>query len=70
MKSKLSRFLVLLLALIAQLTFAQERTVSGIVTDDTSMPLPGVSVLVKEQKLERKPILTENILSKQHQVKF
>ncbi|WP_366091133.1 hypothetical protein [uncultured Flavobacterium sp.] len=50
MKSKLSRFLVLLLALIAQLTFAQERTVSGIVTDDTSMPLPGVSVLVKGTK--------------------
>lgn len=50
MKPKLSRFLVLLLALITQLAFAQERTVSGTVTDEAGLPLPGVSVLVKGTK--------------------
>ena len=38
---------MLLLALMTQITFAQERIVSGIVSDDTGMPLPGVSVLIK-----------------------
>lgn len=41
---------MLLLVLIAQLTFAQERVVSGTVSDNTGMPLPGVSVLVKGTK--------------------
>ena len=50
MKLKFNGFLVLLLVLMAQLTFAQERVVSGIVTDNTGMPLPGVSVLVKGTK--------------------
>lgn len=50
MKPKFNGFLVLLLVLFAQLTFAQERAVSGIVTDDAGMPLPGVSVLVKGTK--------------------
>ncbi|KVV13899.1 SusC/RagA family TonB-linked outer membrane protein [Flavobacterium sp. TAB 87] len=47
MKLKFNGLLVLLFALMAQITFAQERVVSGIVSDDTGMPLPGVSVLVK-----------------------
>ncbi|MFE3872048.1 SusC/RagA family TonB-linked outer membrane protein [Flavobacterium sp. ZS1P70] len=47
MKLKFNGFLVLLVVLIAQLTFAQERAVSGVISDDTGMPLPGVSVLVK-----------------------
>ncbi|MEZ0129479.1 carboxypeptidase-like regulatory domain-containing protein, partial [Flavobacterium sp. LBUM151] len=47
MKLKFNGFLVLLVVLMAQLTFAQERTVSGIVTDYAGMPLPGVSVQVK-----------------------
>ena len=47
MKLKFNGFLVLLAVLIAQLTFAQERAVSGTVTDNAGMPLPGVSVLVK-----------------------
>ena len=38
---------MLLLALVAQITFAQERTVSGVVSDNAGLPLPGVSVLVK-----------------------
>jgi len=50
MKLKFNGFLVLLLVLIAQLTFAQERAVSGTVSDNTGMPLPGVSVLVKGTK--------------------
>ena len=47
MKLKLNGFLMLLLALVAQITFAQERTVSGTVSDNAGLPLPGVSVLVK-----------------------
>ncbi|MFH7004459.1 SusC/RagA family TonB-linked outer membrane protein [Flavobacterium bizetiae] len=50
MKLKFNGFLVLLLVLIAQLTFAQERAVSGKVSDNTGMPLPGVSVLIKGTK--------------------
>ena len=38
---------MLLLALVAQITFAQERTVSGTVSDNAGLPLPGVSVLIK-----------------------
>jgi TonB-linked SusC/RagA family outer membrane protein len=50
MKLKFNGFLVLLVVLMAQLTFAQERAVSGIVSDNAGMPLPGVSVLVKGTK--------------------
>jgi TonB-linked SusC/RagA family outer membrane protein len=50
MKLKFNGFLVLLVVLVAQLTFAQERSVSGIVSDNAGMPLPGVSVLVKGAK--------------------
>ena len=50
MKLKFKGFLVLLVVLVAQLTFAQERSVSGIVSDNAGMPLPGVSVLVKGTK--------------------
>lgn len=47
MKSKLTNYLALLLVLIAQISFAQERTVTGTVTDNAGFPLPGVSILVK-----------------------
>ena len=50
MKLKFNGLLVLFVVLMAQLTFAQERSVSGIVSDNTGMPLPGVSVLVKGTK--------------------
>lgn len=50
MKLKFNGFLVLLLVLAAHLSFAQERAVSGTVSDDAGMPLPGVSVLVKGTK--------------------
>lgn len=41
---------MLLLALVTQITFAQERAVSGTVSDNAGQPLPGVSVLVKGSK--------------------
>lgn len=48
MRKKLKGTLMLLLALMVQVTFAQEAlTVTGTVTDDNGMPLPGVNVLVK-----------------------
>jgi TonB-linked SusC/RagA family outer membrane protein len=47
MKLKFNGILVLLLVLVAQVTFAQERSVSGTVSDNAGLPLPGVSVLVK-----------------------
>ncbi|PTS88521.1 SusC/RagA family TonB-linked outer membrane protein, partial [Flavobacterium sp. HMWF030] len=50
MKLKFNGFLALLLVLMAQLTFAQERAVTGTVSDNAGMPLPGVSVLVKGTK--------------------
>ncbi|MFB0904199.1 MAG: SusC/RagA family TonB-linked outer membrane protein [Nonlabens sp.] len=50
MKLKFKGILVLLIVLMAQLTFAQERTVTGVVSDDTGMPIPGVNVLVKGTK--------------------
>jgi hypothetical protein len=47
MKLKFNGILVLLVVLMAQLTFAQEKTVTGVVSDNAGMPMPGVSVLVK-----------------------
>ncbi len=46
MKTNFNGILTLLFALIVQVTFAQERTISGTVSDDTGA-LPGVSVLKK-----------------------
>ena len=39
-----------MIALVTQITFAQERAVSGVVSDNAGLPLPGVSVLVKGTK--------------------
>lgn len=50
MKLKFSRILVLFLVLTTQFIIAQERVVSGVVSDDTGLPLPGVSILVKGTK--------------------
>ena len=46
MKTKFNGILTLLLALVVQFSFAQQKTISGTVTDGTG-PLPGVTVLVK-----------------------
>ncbi|MBG42563.1 MAG: SusC/RagA family protein [Aequorivita sp.] len=47
MKTKFSGILTLLLVLVVQLAFAQEKTISGMVTDDTGLPLPGVNIIIK-----------------------
>jgi len=47
MKTKLNGILTLFLALIVQLSFAQEKTISGTVTDQDGLPLPGVNILVE-----------------------
>ncbi|WP_054558239.1 SusC/RagA family TonB-linked outer membrane protein [Croceitalea dokdonensis] len=46
MKSKLAYMLAPLLVLCMSFSFAQERTISGNVTDQSGMPLPGVSVII------------------------
>jgi hypothetical protein len=50
MKVNLNGLLALLLVLVVQLTSAQEKSVSGIVSDNSGMPIPGVSVLIKGSK--------------------
>lgn len=47
MKKRLNGILTLLLVFVVQLTFAQEKTVTGLVTDQTGLPLPGVNVIVQ-----------------------
>lgn len=47
MKRKLRLILTLLITLVAGITFAQEKTVTGTVTDSEGLPLPGVNVLIK-----------------------
>ena len=47
MKTKLSGILTLLLAFFVQFTFAQDKTVSGTVSDDSGMPVAGVNIIVQ-----------------------
>ncbi len=47
MKKRLNGILTLLLVFLVQLTFAQERTVTGTVVDDTGLPLPGVNIIIE-----------------------
>jgi len=47
MKLKFNGFLALLLVLLAQISFAQDIAVTGVVQDQTGMPIPGANVLVK-----------------------
>ncbi|QNK76183.1 SusC/RagA family TonB-linked outer membrane protein [Winogradskyella sp. PAMC22761] len=47
MKTKFRGFLTLLLVFLVQLTFAQEKSISGVVSDDSGLPLPGVNVIIK-----------------------
>ena len=46
MKTKLKGILTLLLALVVQITFAQDKTISGTVSE-SSGALPGVSVVIE-----------------------
>lgn len=47
MRTKFSGILTLLLAFVVQLTFAQEKMISGTVSDNSGLPLPGVNIIVK-----------------------
>ncbi len=47
MKNKLHGILTLFLVFMVQLTFAQEKTVTGAVSDEAGLPLPGVNVIVQ-----------------------
>tara|TARA_R110000868_G_scaffold86347_9_gene242295 strand:- start:24386 stop:27607 length:3222 start_codon:yes stop_codon:yes gene_type:complete len=46
MKTKVNGIFTLLLAFVVHLTFAQEKTISGTVTDQDGLPLPGVNIVV------------------------
>ena len=47
MKTKINGMLTLLLAFVVQIAFAQTKSVSGLVSDQDGLPLPGATVLVK-----------------------
>src|SRR5690554_5566444 len=47
MRTKFSGILTLLLVLVVQLSFAQQKTITGNVTDDTGLPLPGANIIIK-----------------------
>jgi TonB-linked SusC/RagA family outer membrane protein len=46
MKSKFTWIFTLLLAFFIQFSFAQEKTITGIVTDAEGLPIPGANVLI------------------------
>jgi hypothetical protein len=46
MKTNLSRVLTLFLVLVAQISFAQQNSITGTVSDESGV-LPGVSVSIK-----------------------
>jgi|GEM_PF-4009410 hypothetical protein len=50
MRTKFGGIITLLLAFVVQLTFAQEKTISGTVADDLGLPLPGVNIIIKGTK--------------------
>ncbi len=50
MKLQFKCILMLFMMLIIQISFSQERVVSGKVSDESGFPLPGVSILVKGTK--------------------
>ncbi|MGC1514118.1 MAG: carboxypeptidase-like regulatory domain-containing protein, partial [Maribacter sp.] len=47
MRTKLNGLLTLLIALVVHISFAQQKTVSGTVTDSSGLPLPGVNIVVQ-----------------------
>ncbi|AWK02918.1 SusC/RagA family TonB-linked outer membrane protein [Flavobacterium crocinum] len=50
MKQNLKRLVVLFFVFAMQFAFAQQRKITGTVSDNSGMPLPGVTVLVKGTK--------------------
>ena len=47
MKTKFSGILTLILAFVVQITFAQDKAVSGTVSDDSRMPIAGLNIIVQ-----------------------
>lgn len=47
MRTKFSRFLTLLLAFVVHLSVAQDKTITGTITDPSGIPLPGVNIILK-----------------------
>lgn len=47
MRTKFNGILTLLLAFVVHVSFAQDKTVTGAVTDQDGLPLPGVNILVE-----------------------
>ena len=47
MRTKFNGILTLLLAFVVHVSFAQEKTISGTVTDQDGLPLPGVNIVVE-----------------------
>ena len=47
MRTKLNVILTLLLAFVVHVSFAQEKTISGMVSDQDGLPLPGVNIVVQ-----------------------
>ena len=50
MKAIYNYLLAVIVLLITQISFAQVQSVSGVVTDQSGVPIPGVNVLVKNNK--------------------
>lgn len=50
MKSKIKLITTILLVFFMQYSIAQEKTISGVVSDNAGLPLPGVSILIKGTK--------------------
>ncbi|WP_397362040.1 SusC/RagA family TonB-linked outer membrane protein [Olleya sp. R77988] len=46
MKTKFSGILTLFLAFVVQISFAQDKTISGVVSDENGLPLPSATVVV------------------------
>ena len=47
MKTKINLILTLCLVFVAQMTFGQQKSISGSVSDESGIPLAGVNILVK-----------------------
>ncbi|MBS42938.1 MAG: SusC/RagA family TonB-linked outer membrane protein [Nocardioides sp.] len=47
MRTKLNGLLTLLLAFVVHISFAQDKTITGTVTDADGLPLPGVNIVVE-----------------------
>ncbi|WP_431163444.1 carboxypeptidase-like regulatory domain-containing protein, partial [Flagellimonas beolgyonensis] len=47
MRTKLNGLLTLLLAFVVHISFAQDKSITGTVTDADGLPLPGVNIVVE-----------------------